>query len=147
MKRVQAKSLADTEKLAYEFSKSIQKGDVICLDGDLGAGKTAFAGFLLKALGVMEESIPSPTFSIVNEYETDTGRIYHFDAYRLENSDAIFDNGFDEYIYSDAISVIEWASYVEEALPKNSWKITITKDLEKGEDYRNFCISRGGENQ
>ena len=145
MERVQCASLADTEKLACEFSKRIHKGDVICLDGDLGAGKTAFAGFLLKALGVREDRIPSPTFSIVNEYESDLGLVYHFDAYRLENSDEIFNNGFDEYIYSDAVSVIEWASFVKDALPENRWEITVTKDLEKGEDYREFCISRGGE--
>jgi ATPase, YjeE family len=145
MKKVSCMGLSDTEKLAQDLAKQLKKGDVICLDGDLGAGKTAFTGFLLKALGVQEESIPSPTFSIVNEYQTDSFTIYHFDAYRLEGSDEIFDSGFDEYIYSDAISVIEWASNVMEALPKKRWEIIITKDLEKGEDYRDFSISKDGE--
>jgi len=144
MKKVSCEGLLDTQKLAQDLAKQIKKGDVICLDGDLGAGKTAFTGFLLKALGVQEESIPSPTFSIVNEYQTKLFTIYHFDAYRLANSEEIFDNGFDEYIYSDAISVIEWASIVMDALPKNRWEIIITKDLEKGEEYRDFSISKEG---
>lgn len=145
MEVVNCASLADTKALAQKIAATLHAGDVVCLDGDLGAGKTAFASFLLPALGVREQHIPSPTFAIVNEYETDAFMVYHFDAYRLKSSQDVFDSGFDEYIYSPAISVIEWSENIKDALPKKCLKIEIKKDLDKGEDYREFRISRGDE--
>lgn len=124
----------ETENIAKAFAKTIKPGDVICLNGDLGVGKTAFVQGLVKALGV-SEPISSPTFTIVNCYE---GRIpiYHFDVYRIGDCDEMYDIGYEEYIYGEGLSIIEWPEKIKEILPKKRYDITISKDYEKHENFR-----------
>ena len=119
-------SLNDTQKFAEEFAAKLKPGDVLCMYGDLGAGKTAFVQGLAKGLSVTDY-VNSPTFTIVNEYE---GKIplYHFDVYRISDSFEMYDIGFDEYIDGDGICVIEWAELIEDILPNEFYKITITKE-------------------
>ena len=137
-----SESSEQTEKIAYDVAAFLEPGDVVCLGGDLGAGKTVFAKGLMKALGV-EGYVTSPTFTIVNEY---SGRypIYHFDVYRINDVDEMFEIGFEEYIYGEGISIIEWADNIREILPPSRLSIDIKKDLQKGENYREIEIRKVG---
>ena len=130
----------ETAKIAGEFSKTLLPGDVICMYGDLGVGKTAFVQGLAKGLKI-EEYLSSPTFTIVNCYE---GRLplYHFDVYRIADPEDMYEIGFEEYVYGDGVSVIEWAELIEEILPERRLVITIEKDYNRGEDYRSIKIER-----
>lgn len=132
----------DTARAAAEFARTLSVGDVVCLNGDLGAGKTVFVAAAAKAIGV-KEYISSPTFTIVNEY---SGRIpvYHFDAYRIADADEMEEIGFDEYIYGDGVCIIEWSCNIEAALPAERYEVTIKRDYEKGEDYRLIEIKKRG---
>lgn len=124
----------DTQRIASEFAKTLKSGDVICMYGDLGAGKTAFVQGLAKGLGI-DEHITSPTFTIVNEYMGDKP-LYHFDVYRIADSDEMYEIGYEEYISGDGISVIEWPQLIEDILPEHRYDIEISKDYSKSENYR-----------
>ncbi len=131
MVRIVLKGLKETEEFGEKLGSILKPGDIISLTGDLGAGKTTLTKSIGKGLGV-EDYITSPTFTLINEYK---GRInlYHFDVYRLEGSMDLYDLGFEEYIYSDGISIIEWGDKIEEALPKERINIRIEKDTELDE--------------
>lgn len=131
-----------TFNIGYQLGQLANSGDVICLVGDLGTGKTHITKGIAKGLAI-DEHITSPTFTIVNEYE---GRLkfYHFDVYRVNDPDEIAAIGFDEYIFSDAVSVIEWANYIEELLPENRLTIYIDKLPQLGEDFRKIKIEWNG---
>ncbi len=133
-------SSKETENIAKSFAKTLKKGDVLCLDGDLGVGKTAFVKGLAKGLGV-SEYISSPTFTIVNCYDGYLP-LYHFDVYRISDSDEMFDIGFDEYIQGDGICVIEWANIIDDILPDERYDIKIKKNLEIHEDFREIEIEK-----
>lgn len=134
--------VSDTLSLGEKLGKLLNKGDIICLDGDLGAGKTHFTKGIAKGLEI-DDYITSPTFNIVNEYQ---GRLklYHFDVYRVNDPDEIYAIGFDEYIFSDAVSVIEWSNYIEDLIPRERINITINKLPDKGENYRQIVINYVG---
>ena len=112
----ESNSYEETQKFAEEFSKTLKAGDVLCMYGDLGVGKTAFVQGLAKGLGI-DEPITSPTFTIVNEY---SGRLplYHFDVYRIADSDEMYEIGYEEYVYGDGVSVIECHSLLTTYFPK-----------------------------
>ena len=128
----------ETQAFAADMAKRLSAGDVLCLYGDLGSGKTAFVQGLAKGLGI-DEPITSPTFTIVNEYE---GRLplYHFDVYRIADSDEMYEVGFDEYVYGEGVSVIEWPQIIADILPAGRYDIEIKKDLERGENYREITV-------
>lgn len=132
----------ETENIAKAFAKTLKIGDVVCINGDLGAGKTAFTAGIAKGLGV-KEYISSPTFTIVNCYEGDIP-LYHFDVYRISDSDEMFDIGFDEYILGDGVTVIEWAEIIDDILPDDRYEVVITKNLGIHEDYREISIEQRG---
>ena len=138
MKNYISNSAADTKKIAAELVNALNPGSVICMYGDLGAGKTAFVQGMAAALGI-DEPVTSPTFTIVNEYYGKMP-LYHFDVYRIGSSDEMFEIGFDEYIDGDGISVIEWAELIEDILPEDRINVTILKNMEKGEDYREIKV-------
>ena len=104
-----------TKEIGYRLGKLLTPGSVICLIGDLGAGKTTMTQSLAKAIGV-DDYITSPTFTIVNEYEGNMP-LYHFDVYRIGSSEEMYDIGYDEYINSDGVCIIEWANLIEDILP------------------------------
>lgn len=135
-----SKSPEETKALAQKFSKELEKGDVITLNGDLGAGKTAFTQGLAEGLGI-KEYLNSPTFTIVNCYEGDLP-LYHFDVYRIEDEDEMYEIGYEEYIFGDGISIIEWAEKIKEILPEKRYDITIERDFEQGENFRKITIER-----
>lgn len=142
MRHYISNSYEETLRLAEEFSGTLKSGDVLCMYGDLGVGKTAFVQGLARGLGIWEP-ITSPTFTIVNEYE---GKLplYHFDVYRISDSDEMYEVGFDDYIYGEGVSVIEWPQLIADILPENRYDITISKDLDKGENYRSIEIKEMG---
>lgn len=129
------KSVEDTQKLAKFLAKFLEEEDVILLDGDLGAGKTTFTQSLAKALGI-EEVVNSPTFSIVNEYEFNKGVLYHFDLYRIEEAEELFDIGFEEYFLKEGIIIIEWAEKFINEIPQPWLKIYITKEDENSRIFQ-----------
>lgn len=130
----------ETANIAKAFAKTLTSGDVLCLNGDLGVGKTAFVQGLVYELGV-KEPISSPTFTIVNCYDGKLP-IYHFDVYRIEDSDEMYEIGFEEYIYGEGITIIEWAENIKDILPKTRYDITITKDYSKHDDFRIIKIDK-----
>lgn len=137
-RKLKIDNLEGTEKLANELAKRLVPPDVLTLKGNLGVGKTTFTQALAKALGV-KRVVSSPTFTIIKQYEG----IYplnHLDVYRLAGSDE--DLGWDEIFYGDAISVVEWAQFIEEDLPEEYLEIQITRD---GESERTITLSPKGE--
>ena len=136
--KYETNSPEETKKLAENFAKSLAPGAVVTLDGDLGTGKTAFVQGMALGLGI-SDYINSPTFTIINCYE---GRIplYHFDVYRICDCDEMYEIGYEEYINSDGICVIEWSELIAEILPPERYAVRIFKDLERGEDFRKIII-------
>ena len=107
--------------------------------GDLGVGKTVFTQGMAAGLGITEP-ISSPTFTIVQIYEEGRLPFYHFDVYRIGDVSEMDEIGFEDYVYGEGVSLIEWANLIEEILPENRVEITIEKDLEQGFDYRKITI-------
>ncbi len=138
-------SYEDTKEIAAKIAETFSGGEFVAMYGDLGAGKTAFVQGFAKSLGI-ESHITSPTFTIVNEYE---GRLplYHFDVYRISDPDEMYEIGYDEYVNSNGVCIVEWAELIEELFPDEYYKITILKDAEKGYDYRKIIIEKTGGNK
>lgn len=115
MDKIYLKNEEETGEVGYRLGQLLNKGDVVCLIGDLGAGKTTITKSIAKALEV-DDYITSPTFTIVNEYD---GKypLYHFDVYRISSSEDMHEIGFEEYLYGDGICIIEWANLIEDILP------------------------------
>lgn len=131
----------ETEKLAIEFGEKAKPGTVIALIGDLGVGKTVFTKGFAKGLGITEDVV-SPTFTILETYESGRLNLYHFDVYRIGDVEEMEEVGFDDYVYGDGVSLIEWAGLIEEIMPKGTYVVNISKDLGKGLDYRKIVITR-----
>ena len=130
----------ETEKIGAAMGRIIPAGTVLAYRGDLGAGKTAFTRGLARGLGCTER-VTSPTFTIVNEYP---GRIplYHFDMYRLADSDALFDIGWEDYLAGGGVCAVEWSEQVEDALPPESIRVSFQRRPE-ADDWRTITIEGG----
>ena len=132
-----------SEKQTYDFAKSLgencKPGQIYCLDGDLGVGKTVFTKGFAKGLNI-EDEIVSPTFTIIQVYEEGKLPLYHFDVYRIGSPDEMFEIGYEDYFYGEGVSLVEWATLVEEIIPSEAIHVTIEKDLEKGFDYRKITV-------
>lgn len=137
-------SVESTTSLGLKLGKLLNPGDIICLTGDLGTGKTHITKGIAQGLDI-QEHITSPTFTIVNEYDSGRLKLYHFDVYRVSDPDEIYAIGFDDYIFSNGVSIIEWANYIEEILPSEYLHILIEKDLEKGENFRKITLTPYGD--
>lgn len=129
----------ETFEIGKQLGLEAKPGEVYCLDGDLGVGKTVFTQGFASGLGITEP-VNSPTFTIVQEYESGRMPFYHFDVYRIGDPEEMDEIGFDDYIYGDGLCLIEWADLIEEILPEKRVAIRIEKDLEKGFDYRRITI-------
>ncbi|MDF2673798.1 MAG: tsaE [Clostridiales bacterium] len=144
--RIVTRSEEETLIIGTKIGEKLMPGSVISLNGDLGAGKTHITKGIAKGLGV-EDYITSPTFIIVNQYE---GRIplYHFDVYRINDIDEMYEIGFEEYLYGDGACIIEWGKIVEELLPEYTIKIDINKIDDNTreiviDDKNNFGVLEG----
>lgn len=116
---------AETEKLGKILGSLAKDGDVFCLSGDLGAGKTSMSKGIAAALGVPEEEVNSPTFAIMNVYQGSSMEVRHFDLYRLNRPEELEDIGFDEYCGGSGVTLIEWAELFAEQLPEEYLQINI----------------------
>lgn len=120
-------SQEETEKIAGEFAKTLNQGDIVLLQGDLGAGKTVFVKGIVKHFGGDPDGVTSPTFTIVNEYQLSVFPIYHFDLYRLENPNELYNIGFEEYFYGNGICFIEWPERATDFFDENVKKVYVKK--------------------
>ncbi len=133
-------SYEETLTLAARFARILKRGDMVCLFGDLGSGKTAFVKGMAKGLKIAAHHVHSPTFTLMNIYE---GKIplYHFDLYRIKARD-LFGLGYEEFFYGQGIAAVEWSERLETLMPKDCWKVTL---LHAGEDDRKVRISAEGQ--
>jgi len=132
-------SAADTENLGFIMGQEAKKGDIFCLSGDLGAGKTVFAQGMARGLGY-KGRVTSPTFTLMNEYVGGRLSMYHFDLYRLEGGEADMEGiGYEDYFYGNGISLVEWAELAGNTVPANAIWIKI-KACEDNADYREISI-------
>ena len=138
-----SKSENETKQFAKNLAKQLHVGDVVVLTGELGAGKTKFTEGFLEYFH-LENEISSPTFTIVNEYNSSIGiNIYHFDVYRLADTDEFYAIGGEEYL-EKGICLIEWGEIIKDALPKEYIHITINKD-ENNDNERIINVDLHGE--
>ena len=133
----------ETFAFGEELGKNARPGQVYTLIGDLCVGKTVLTQGSATGLGI-DEAICSPTFTIVQEYHTGRMPFYHFDVYRIGCVEEMDEIGFDDYVYGEGLTMIEWANLIEEILPDHFWQIMIEKDLEKGFDYRMITVEEVG---
>jgi len=124
MEKHRSKSVEETLDIAEKYSKTVQSGDVICLKGNLGAGKTHFVKGFVRGFGISETVVSSPTFTIINEYEGERP-VYHFDCYRLEHPEEALEIGAEEYFYGDGVCIVEWPERILGILPTEVKNVTI----------------------
>ena len=141
-KIIETNSATETYEAGKQLAQEACPGQVYCLDGDLGVGKTVFTQGFAAGLGIVEP-VNSPTFTIVQVYEEGRLNFYHFDVYRIGDVEEMFEIGCEEYFYGDGVCLVEWATLVEEIIPAQATHIRIEKDLEKGFDYRKLTITTG----
>ena len=130
-------SYEETIDTGRRFARRLKKGDIVCLKGDLGAGKTVFAKGVAQGLGVKPQAVNSPTFVLMNYYAAKVP-LYHFDLYRLEKPQELASVNFDEYFYGNGICLIEWPQRLGTQIPKNHWLVELKH---KNEHERDLCIS------
>lgn len=133
-------SVAETEALGAQLASKLQKGSVVAYRGGLGMGKTAFTRGLARGLGCRGR-VTSPTFTIVNEYSGPTP-LFHFDMYRLDDSDALFDIGWEDYLERGGVCAVEWSENVADALPEDTVYVTIARH-ETEDDWRRITVTGG----
>ena len=134
---IEVNSLAELPVVAQQLSDFAGNQKVFIFEGEMGAGKTTFIKIFCKQLGI-DDVVSSPTYSIVNEYESPKGPVYHFDFYRIKDIQEAYDLGYEEYFYGGGICLIEWPERVEELLPENYIKIEISVLNENQRLFR-FC--------
>ena len=129
----------ETEAFAAELAAETKPGTVICLDGDLGTGKTVFARGFARGLGITEPVV-SPTFTILHGYEGGRLPMWHFDVYRIEDPEEMYEIGYEDCFFGDGVSLVEWASQIGELILEDAVHVTIRKDPAKGFDYREITV-------
>lgn len=121
------------------LAKNLRTGDIVCLEGDLGAGKTHFTKGLASHFGVQPEHVSSPTYALVQEYQGDTVTIFHIDAYRLASTEEALSIGLDEILDGEGICVVEWPERISELLPEQVWTVRISH---RGDNLRHLAAFR-----
>ena len=129
----------ETYDLGVKMGEQAQAGQVICLNGDLGVGKTVFTQGFAAGLGIAGP-VNSPTFTIVQQYEDGRLPLYHFDVYRIGDISEMDEIGYEDCFYGQGVTLIEWSELIGEILPEHVTEVTIEKDMEKGFDYRRIRV-------
>lgn len=129
----------ETRAFGEKLGREAKPGTVYTLTGDLGVGKTVFTQGFARGLGVTEY-VNSPTFTIVQVYDTGRLPFYHFDVYRIGDVEEMEEIGYEDCFYGEGVCLIEWAELIEELLPEHRLRVTIEKDLERGFDYRRITV-------
>jgi ATPase, YjeE family len=132
MRTIKIENEEDTRKFGLELARNLKAGDVVALFGDLGTGKTTLTKYIAEGLGI-KEMITSPTFTIVCEYHSGRLPLYHFDVYRLESGEDMFEIGAEEYFDGDGVCIIEWADNVAEVLPDETLCVFLEYGEKEGE--------------
>lgn len=128
MLEIKIKSLDGIADAARQFVDAMGENKVFAMFGPMGVGKTTFVKAVCEILGV-EDTITSPTFAIVNEYRTNTGeQIFHFDFYRIRKVEEVYDMGYEDYVYSGAVCFLEWPELIEELLPEDAVRVTLSEE-------------------
>ena len=125
MKRIEIDALSDLPRVAEEIINSLNGRTVVLLRGGMGAGKTTLVSRIAALLGA-EDTVTSPTFALVNQYEGSECRIYHFDFYRIDRIEEVFDLGYEEYFYSGDLCLVEWPEKIEPLIPDDAMVVRIT---------------------
>ena len=136
---IETTSAKETFEAGYRLAQSVHPGQIYCLNGDLGVGKTVFTQGFAKGLGI-EEPINSPTFTIVQQYDSGRIPLYHFDVYRIGDISEMDEIGYEDCFYGEGVCLIEWSQLILEILPDKVVHICIEKDLEQGFDYRKITV-------
>lgn len=136
---VETYSAQETYELGKRLGREAQAGEVYCLDGDLGTGKTVFTQGFAAGLGI-EGPVNSPTFTILQQYEDGRLPLYHFDVYRIGDVEEIEEIGYEDCFYGEGVSLVEWSSLIREILPEKVIRVTIEKDMERGFNYRRITV-------
>lgn len=134
----------DTFAVGEKIGREAKPGTLCTLTGDLGVGKTVLTQGIAKGLGV-KEYVNSPTFTIVQVYESGRLPLYHLDVYRIGDIEEMDEIGYEDYFYGEGLCIVEWADLIEELIPEKHTRIVIEKDLEKGFDYRRISVRRTGQ--
>ena len=137
---IETRTPEETFALGKKIGEQACPGQIYTLNGDLGVGKTVFTQGVAVGLGI-QEPICSPTFTIIQEYESGRLPFYHFDVYRIGDIEEMDEIGFEEYVAGEGVCLIEWANLIEEILPEERTEILIEKDLEQGFDFRRITVT------
>lgn len=135
--KFKSSSVKETIEFGRKFAEELKAGDVVCLEGDLGAGKTHFVKGIASGFGIDQKKVKSPTFTLINEYYGEIP-IFHFDCYRLKTIQEALEIGIEEYLYGEGVSVIEWSSKIKELIPEYAIQIEIKHT---GTSERSILIS------
>jgi len=139
MEIVESFSPEDTFALGVKLGAEARPGQIYMLNGDLGVGKTVFTQGLARGLHI-DEPVSSPTFTILQEYESGRLPLYHFDVYRLGEPEELEEIGCDDYFFGNGVCLIEWANLIQELIPVDRCLVRIEKNLQKGFDYRRITV-------
>ena len=129
----------ETFALGERIGRILKPGQIFTLNGDLGTGKTVLTQGVAAGLGITGP-VNSPTFTIVQEYRSGRLPFFHFDVYRIDEPDEMYEIGYEDYFFSEGVCLIEWADQIRELIPEDHIDVTIEKDLDKGFDYRRITI-------
>ena len=140
MRIIESFSAQDTFRAGEEIGKQAKPGQIYTLNGDLGVGKTVFTQGIAQGLGITEP-VNSPTFTIIQIYESGRLPLYHFDVYRIADVEEMDEIGYEDYFFGDGVCLIEWAELIRDILPEQCVEVTITKELDKGFDFRRIQVT------
>ena len=136
---IETNSADETFALGERIGRILKPGQIFTLNGDLGTGKTVLTQGVAAGLGITGP-VNSPTFTIVQEYRSGRLPFFHFDVYRIDDPDEMYEIGYEDYFFSEGVCLIEWADQIRELIPEDHIDVTIEKDLDKGFDYRTITI-------
>ncbi len=138
---IESKNREETYALGVKLGREARSGDVFAVRGDLGAGKTVLAKGMAEGLGI-RDNVNSPTFTVMQRYEGGRLKFYHFDVYRIEEPEEMYELDYEDYFFGDGVCMIEWPGQIEELIPENAVKICMEYDRPDDPEHRRITIER-----